>query len=65
MKQYSSFKKVDSFWFTEVPDHWKETKNRYIFKENNWVFEKGDFNMNESYDLRLSSAIEFYKLNLL
>ena len=41
MKQYSSFKKVDSFWFTEVPDHWKETKNRYIFKENkNSVGEK-------------------------
>ena len=38
---------------------------RYVFKENNWVFEKGNFNMNESYDLRLSSAIEFYKLNLL
>lgn len=38
---------------------------RYVFKENSWVFEKGDFNTNESYDLRLSSAIEFYKLDLL
>jgi len=38
---------------------------RYIYKNDKWVFEKGDFNTNESYDLRLESAIAFYKLNLL
>lgn len=30
---------------------------RYVYK-NGWIFEEGDFNTNESYDLRLSHAIE-------
>jgi glutathione synthase/RimK-type ligase-like ATP-grasp enzyme len=35
---------------------------RYLFKNGQWVFEKGDFNTNESYDLRLKTAIELNKL---
>ncbi len=31
---------------------------RYLFKDNGWVFEAGDFNKNESYNLRLSHALE-------
>ncbi len=31
---------------------------RYLFKNGQWVFEKGDFNSNASYDLRLKTAIE-------
>jgi len=31
---------------------------RYTHQNNNWVFEAGDFNTNESYDLRLSAALE-------
>ncbi|MDG1350977.1 MAG: hypothetical protein P8P80_07790 [Crocinitomicaceae bacterium] len=34
-----------------------ETIGRYTFLKNNWVFEAGDFNTNESYDLRLSHAL--------
>jgi hypothetical protein len=39
-----------------------ETPGRYLFKEGKWIFEKGDFNSNASYDLRLKTAIE---LNML
>lgn len=34
---------------------------RYIYKNNQWIFEEGEFNTNESYDLRLKTAIEIYK----
>lgn len=37
---------------------------RYLFKNNNWVFEEGHFNSNESFDLRLETAIELYKKSL-
>lgn len=33
---------------------------RYIFDKDGWIFEKGDFNTNESYDLRLKAAIDLY-----
>lgn len=33
---------------------------RYLFKNKKWVLEKGDFNSNESYDLRLKTALEIY-----
>ena len=33
---------------------------RYVFLNNQWVFEPGDFNTNESYDLRLKVALELY-----
>lgn len=33
---------------------------RYRFIDNQWVFEAGDFNSNESYDLRLSAALDLY-----
>lgn len=32
---------------------------RYVYK-NGWVFEEGDFNTNESYDLRLEHAIKLF-----
>jgi hypothetical protein len=34
---------------------------RYVFESGSWKFEIGDFNSNESYDLRLQSAIVLYK----
>lgn len=33
---------------------------RYLSRNNKWVFEEGDFNTNESYDLRLKTAIELF-----
>lgn len=33
---------------------------RYIFQENKWMFEAGDFNTNESYNLRLNVALKLY-----
>lgn len=36
---------------------------RYIFKDEKWVFEEGMFNINESYDLRLQTALELVKQN--
>ncbi|MDY0222704.1 MAG: hypothetical protein RBR67_16365 [Desulfobacterium sp.] len=50
--------------FGHVQDHIMEvdgTPGRYIFQDNHWVFEPGDFNTNESYDLRLKTAISLYK----
>ena len=34
---------------------------RYIFQNNEWLFEPGDFNTNESYDLRLKVALDLYR----
>lgn len=34
---------------------------RYISKSGRWIFESGDFNTNESYDLRLETAINLYR----
>ena len=34
---------------------------RYVYQNNQWIFEEGDFNTNESYDLRLETAINLYK----
>ena len=34
---------------------------RYRYINNQWIFEPGDFNTNESYDLRLKTAIELYE----
>lgn len=34
---------------------------RYVFKENKWEFEKGMFNTNECFDLRLEHAISLIK----
>ena len=31
---------------------------RYLYRDNKWVFEEGDYNSNASYDLRLKTAIE-------
>jgi len=35
---------------------------RYLFKNEQWLFEKGNFNSNASYDLRLKTAIESNRL---
>lgn len=32
---------------------------RYVYKENFWQFEEGDFNKNESYNLRIQYMIDF------
>jgi glutathione synthase/RimK-type ligase-like ATP-grasp enzyme len=34
---------------------------RYRFLNESWIFEEGDFNTNESYDLRLKAAISLYE----
>lgn len=34
---------------------------RYVFQDGNWVFEEGDFNTNESFDLRLENALDLYE----
>jgi hypothetical protein len=33
---------------------------RYIWINNTWVFEEGDFNQNESYNLRVEHIIKKY-----
>ncbi len=34
---------------------------RYILINDQWIFEEGDFNSNESYDLRLKTSIDLFK----
>jgi glutathione synthase/RimK-type ligase-like ATP-grasp enzyme len=34
---------------------------RYVYQDNKWLFESGDFNRNESYNLRLEHIIEKFK----
>jgi hypothetical protein len=36
---------------------------RYAYQNNLWIFEEGDFNSNESYDLRLKTALDLYRKN--
>ena len=54
--------------FGHVQDHILEVDGkagRYLYKNGQWVFEAGDFNTNESFDLRLKVAIELYEQNKL
>lgn len=49
--------------FGHVQDYILSVDNkpgRYRFLHNCWVFESGDFNSNESYDLRLQNALELF-----
>lgn len=34
---------------------------RYVYQNNQWIFEEGDFNTNESFDLRLKTALSLYE----
>lgn len=50
--------------FGHVQDHILEvdgTPGRYLYKKDQWIFEQGNFNTNESFDLRLKVAIELYE----
>lgn len=50
--------------FGHVRDHILEVNGhpgRYFNKNGKWIFEEGNFNTNESYDLRLKTALELYK----
>lgn len=49
--------------FGHVKNHILEVDGkpgRYLYKNNNWIFEEGTFNTNESYDLRLKTALKLY-----
>jgi glutathione synthase/RimK-type ligase-like ATP-grasp enzyme len=35
---------------------------RYIYKDSNWIFEEGNFNSNNSFDLRLKHVIELLEI---
>ena len=37
-----------------------ETPGRYCNLNNNWVFEAGDFNRFESYDLRVKHVLQIF-----
>ena len=37
-----------------------EAPGRYIYKDEEWIFEKGQFNENESYNLRLKEIVSFH-----
>lgn len=37
MNSYHSYQNVNSYWYNEVPDHWKKTKNKYVFHQDKKV----------------------------
>lgn len=37
MHRYEKYEDVDSYWYQEVPYHWKKTKNKYVFHQNKTV----------------------------
>lgn len=50
--------------FGHTMDHILEVDGkpgRYLYHDGEWIFEKGMFNLNESYDLRLETALKLYK----
>lgn len=50
--------------FGHVQDHLLEVdglNGRYLFEGGKWVFEHGDFNANESFNLRLKTAIRIFE----
>ncbi len=51
-------------YFGQSTEHLMEidgVPGRYIYKDNNWLFEAGNFNTNNSNDLRLKHAIHLYE----
>lgn len=40
-----------------------EKPGRYVYKGNEWIFEEGMFNTNESYDIRLDTALKLIENN--
>ena len=65
------FEKEDGYLINEIQCIFGQSDNyqmkvddkigRYIFIDNSWCFEEGNFNDNENYDLRLEHAINKYK----
>jgi len=51
---------MQAFWGSKNPHQMiiEGEPGRYIEKKGNWIFEKGAFNSNNSYDLRLTHALE-------
>ena len=34
MNRHHRYQNVNSYWYDEVPDHWKKTKNKYVFHQD-------------------------------
>ena len=37
MNRYNRYQNVNSYWYDEVPEHWKKTKNKYVFHQDKKV----------------------------
>jgi len=37
MNRYHRYQNVNSYWYDEVPKHWKKTKNKYVFHQDKKV----------------------------
>lgn len=37
MNRYHHYQNVNSYWYDKVPDHWKKTKNKFVFHQNKKV----------------------------
>ena len=37
MNSYDRYQNVNSYWYNEVPVHWKKTKNKYVFHQDKKV----------------------------
>ena len=54
---------LQAFWGSKNPHQMmiKGRPGRYLFQKGQWVFQEGEYNTNNSYDLRLSHVIEILK----
>lgn len=37
MNRYEKYKDVDSYWYQEIPYHWKKTANKYVFRQDKTI----------------------------
>ena len=56
---------LQCFWGSKNPHQMiKENKpGRFIFKDNQWIFEQGNYNENNSYNLRLQHILQLLANN--
>jgi glutathione synthase/RimK-type ligase-like ATP-grasp enzyme len=56
---------LQAFWGSKNPHQMiiNGEPGRYILKDGKWTFEKGNFNTNNSYDLRIEHILEILKEN--
>lgn len=40
VNSFNEYQRVDSYWYDQVPSHWKKTKNKYVFCQDKHIVEE-------------------------